>query len=75
MNNARRKIISTISTKLDGIKSEVQNVMYEEQDAYDSMPENLQGSTRGEESEEAIDTLDEVVNSIEEAIEGLESIY
>lgn len=75
MNNARRKIISNIATKLEGIKSEVQNVMYEEQDAYDSMPENLQGSTRGEESEEAIDTLDEVVNSIEEAIDGLESIY
>lgn len=75
MNNARRKIISNIATKLGGIKSEVQNVMYEEQDAFDSMPENLQGSTRGEESEEAIDTLDEVVNSIEEAIEGLESIY
>lgn len=75
MNNARRKIISNIATKLEGIKSEVQNVMYEEQDAFDSMPENLQGSTRGEESEEAIDTLDEVVNSIEEAIDGLESIY
>ena len=74
MNNTRRKAIAQISLQLAGIKDKVEYVMHEEQDAFDSMPENLQGSTRGEDSLDAIDNLDDVINSIEEAIDSLDSI-
>ena len=38
------------------------------------MPENLQYSMRGEESQEAIDYMSEAVSNIEEAIDQLEDI-
>ncbi len=50
-----------------GCRGDIEDVLYEEQDAFDSMPEGLQSSYRGEISEESIDYL-------EESIEGLDAI-
>jgi len=46
----------------------------DEQDAYDNMPENLQGSDRGMESEEAQESLESAIEALEEAISYLEDI-
>ena len=40
----------------------LENVLYNEEDAYDNIPENLQSSWRAEESEEAIDVLTEAID-------------
>lgn len=48
-------------------RSDIEDVLDEEQDAFDSMPEGLQSSYRGEISEESIDYLSE-------AVEGLDTI-
>lgn len=61
MNKQRR---AKIERALDILK----DVLDEEQDVFDNMPENLQGSDRGIESEEAIDTLDEVIGELEELV-------
>ena len=74
MNKDRRYTISMILKKMNSIKDELENVKNEEEFAFDNMPENLQGSMRGEESQEAIETMDEALDSLEEAISQLENI-
>lgn len=49
--------------------------MADEQIAFDNMPENLQLSSNGERSEEAIDILDNAVEKLDEVVELLNTIY
>lgn len=78
MNKARRKRIASVISTLENIidydliesaKDEIEDIFYEEQDAYDNMPENLQYSMRGEESSDAINSLQEAVDALDEAID------
>ena len=54
MNKERRAKINNIIKKLDAMLNDLKEVLFEEEMVFDNMPENLQGSIRGEESEEAI---------------------
>lgn len=87
MNKSRRKRIAVVirdlekTTKhnfidsyIDFIKDEIEDILWEENDAYDNMPENLQYSIRGEESSEAIDNLQEAVDLLEEVIDIINDI-
>lgn len=82
MNKSRRKRIAAVISTLENVgyniiesaRDEIEDILWEEEDAYDNMPENLQYSMRGEESSEAIDNLQEAVDKLEEAIEVLEEI-
>lgn len=87
MNKSRRKRIAVairdlkkttkhnfIDNYIDFIKDEIEDILWEENDAYDNMPENLQYSIRGEESSEAIDNLQEAVDLLEEAIDIINDI-
>ena len=83
MNKARRKRIASVISTLENIidydliesaKDELEDILWEEQDAYDNMPENLQYSIRGEESSDAIDSLQEAVDALEEAIDTLNEL-
>lgn len=47
---------------------------YEEQDAFDNMPEGLQSSYRGMCSEDAIDNMEEASEKLDEVIELLGDI-
>lgn len=84
MNKVRRKrIVSIIETLenitgydlIETIKGEIEDILWEEDDAYNNMPENLQYSMRGEESSDAIDSLQEAVDALEEAIDALNELY
>ena len=68
MNNKRRKEISKIVSTLEDVRDRLSEVVDEEQGAFDNMPESLQGSDRGCESEEAIDCLNDDLDSVESAI-------
>ena len=83
MNKSRRKRIANIISNLEGmteynviesIKEEIEEVLWEEDDAYNNMPENLQYSMRGEESYNAIDNLQEAVDVLEEVLDILNEI-
>lgn len=83
MNKARRKRITSVIGTLGNItgydlietaKDEIEDILWEEEDVYENMPENLQYSMRGEESSDAIDSLQEAVDALENAIELLEEI-
>lgn len=54
------------------LKDALENICSDEQDYFDSMPENLQGSQRGMDAEEAIDAMNEAIESMENAIEAAE---
>lgn len=81
MNKQRREKIRQIKSKINEITIELKMVsdrlsvvLNEEQDAFDNMPENLQGSYRGECSEEAIDNMEEASDKLDEAMELLNDI-
>ena len=76
MNNVRRKELKAILEEIEEIKSRLENVLLDEEEAFDNIPENLQGTERYEKAEEtveyladAVDNLDEAISSIEYAIE------
>ena len=71
MNKARRKEIQKIIKDIENL---VHSILSEEQVAFDNMPENLQGSWRGTESEEAQGSLESAIDALEEAIACLDEI-
>ena len=72
MNNARRKEIAKIVSEIERIKSDLEDVLMDEQMAFDNMPENLQYSMRGEDSQEAIENMEGADESVQTAIDELE---
>lgn len=74
MNKQRRTEVYKIVMELENLKTRLQKVLTEEEIVFDNMPENLQGSMRGEESEEAIEYMENSLESITEAIEELNEI-
>lgn len=71
MNKARRISITKIADSLQALKSDVESIQSEEQDAYDNLPESLQDSERGDRMQEAIDNLDDAMTLIDEAVTAL----
>lgn len=72
MNNKRRKEISKIVSTLEEVRDRLSEVVDEEQSAFDNMPESIQGSDRGCESEEAIGYLSDALDSVESALDYLD---
>ena len=74
MNKTRRQQLRKWLEDMEEIKSELEAICSDEQDYFDNMPENLQGSQRGSDSEDAIDQMNDAVSSIEDAISIIEEI-
>ena len=74
MNKQRRKRIQEIKEVLIVIKDELNSVLDEEQLTFDNMPENLQCSIKGNESEDAIDILEECSEDLEKIINRINEI-
>lgn len=74
MNKQRRKEIKTQIGELKNIVGNLESILSDEEYYFDNMPENLQGSMRGEDSETAIDVLTESIDSLQEIIDSLSEI-
>lgn len=81
MNNTRRRRISELKTQIDFANNQLKDankklssILNEEQDAFDNMPEGLQSSYRGMCSEDAIDSMEEASEKLDEVIELLGDI-
>ena len=72
MNKTRRALLAKLYTKLDDLKCDLQTLQEEEHEYYDNMPESLQGSVKGEDSETAASNLEEACDSLEEALGKVE---
>lgn len=72
MNKARRTEIGNIIARLkagvdpEDIRDDIESVKSDEEWAFDSFPENLQSSCRGEAMQEAIDNLEEALSAIDD---------
>lgn len=75
MNRERRKQISIITSELQSLINSLDVVKQDEEFAFDSMPEGLQCSERGEKSEEAIQLMDDALEQLDRAYEYLSDIY
>lgn len=71
MNNLRRKRIAKLNEMLSELMEEIQSIAEDEEEYIDNIPENLQNSFRYEEAEEALDSLNYVVSSLDEVLATL----
>lgn len=74
MNKERRTQIKKLANELEDVKTKLKYILRKEEGIFDNTPENLQGTDRYSESENAIDVLDDVVDDLESAIESLNEI-
>ena len=81
MNNNRRSELKKLRKRLELVRNEIssisndlQNVLSDEEFAYDNMPEGIQASLRGMDSEDAIDNMQEANDDLENAIDLLNDI-
>lgn len=75
MNKARRQRLEEVISQLRDMYDELTCLQYEEQEAADNMPENLQESDRyytmceiADDIEEAANDLDCVIDSLDETL-------
>ena len=73
MNKNQRKLLNEcakrlgrLECELSSIVSDIEDVKNEEECKLDNMPDSLRESSRGEEMEEAIERLDDVLSLLEE---------
>lgn len=71
MNRYRRSILKTIVESLSKINEELRDVIDEETDAYENMPDNLKDGERGSSSSDAIEYLEEASSSIDDIIDTI----
>jgi len=74
MNKERRKKIANVISKLEDLNNEIDSIREEEQDTFDSIPENLQESENGQLMQEAIENLENAFSDVESALESLNEI-
>lgn len=80
MNKVRRAALMAWVKKAENwasqgeeLRNELENICSDEQECFDNMPENLQGSIRGMDAEEAIDKMNEAIEYLNNAIDEAES--
>lgn len=73
MNKTRRKEIEKILEVLDSIRTDVESILDAEQEAFENIPESLEGTDRYDQAEEAVSNLDDALSSLEDAIDSLEN--
>lgn len=72
MNNIRRKKIAKLYEQLEEIKAALEEIAEEEDEAFNNIPESLEGTERYEAAEAANENLESAVSSFEELLEYLE---
>lgn len=72
MNNVRRLKLAALREQLENISLELEEILTEEQDAFDAMPEGLQQSERGEKAENGIGEMENAIATIADVIGNLE---
>ena len=74
MNKKRKQEIIKLRKEIANYKENLQVILDEEQYYFDNMPENLQNSIRGSNSEDAIDVMESCIEDLENVINRLMEI-
>ena len=72
MNALRRKRLARISDQLEILKAELEDLLQDEEEARDNIPEGLQESPIYEKADKACDDLEAAIDSLEEALSSIE---
>lgn len=72
MNKQTRARLSSIYGQMDSLTEELDDLMLDQQDIYDTIPENLQQSERGMAQEDIVDSLDTAVECFRKGLESLQ---
>ena len=75
MNQQRRKAINAILSNLEAQSELLAELLSEEQEAFDNMPEGLQMSEKGEAMEGGIQVLEDVHSALESIIGDLQGEF
>ena len=73
MNNTRRKHLRDLIEKMEGIKSEIEEIRTEEEEYYNNMPEAFQDGDKGDRAQTVIEYLNEAMTAAGDVIENLTS--
>lgn len=73
MNNKRRKQIDKAIDMLTTASNFIESIRSDEEEYMNNMPENLQGSSRYSDAEDACNCLEDAISDIESAIDNLNS--
>lgn len=71
MNKNRRNRIVEIIDQINDVKNDIEDIISEERDAYDSLPESFQAGVKGDKIESAIAAMDASNESLDKAIAKL----
>lgn len=74
MNKTRRQQLKQWLEDMENIKSELETICSDEEEAFDNMLEGPKAGPNGMNSEEAINQMNEAVSSLEDAISIIEDI-
>ena len=74
MNKQRKKKIEKVMEQIMKMNEAIEEILWEEEDVYDNIPENLQESERARISEESMDLLTEAKDYLVDANDSLSSI-
>lgn len=74
MNKQRREKLSEAISEIEAAADKITDVMYDEQGVMASVPENLQGSERYGEMENAVDTMQEAIDGLNDITERLREL-
>lgn len=79
MNNQQRKSLKPLFNDLgkaidliSGIRSDIEDIKYEEEDKFENLPDSLRYSSKGESLENSIQALDDILNMLEYAYDNLD---
>lgn len=75
MNNLRRKKIKVEIDSINICIGKLENILSEEEECLDSVPENLQNSERYKENCESYDNFEDLLDDLSSTIQELEEIY
>jgi hypothetical protein len=71
MNKDRRTKIERIIRLVEDFEEELQQIAFDEKEAYDNLTDNLRQTERGQQAEAAFEALDSAVGGMEELLSGL----
>ena len=74
MNKAKRKCLSQLIEKMQEIACELDNLLEDERDAYESVSEHFPDSDRAEKLSESVDVLEEAQDQFGEVISQLQEL-
>lgn len=74
MNKNRRERLERIASEMDELRSQLESLRDEEQDAFDNTPDSLRESDKGQETEAGLDTLNNAVDELESLADALREL-